>query len=523
MEYHHGYGGENPLKVIIADDEPIVLEGLRWLIDWTSLGFELVGEAYDGEDALKLMETHHPDLVITDIRMPVIDGLDLIRQASKVYPGAQFIILSGYADFEYARQAIRYGVSNYLTKPLDDAELTRAVKAAAAVIRLNEAEQQRLHIAAQQIREDTVTRLVLGETEEEWVRSSERLLDITELTRVRCVQWLAGPDKGPHMALVNPEKRERVAVASKREAIRLIPFRISEDHQGFILLASATGGPLSDERVNGMMATLRDDGGERLCYAVSGEHRGPLSLHRAYLEAVLAGICKPPSEEDGVYYFHETLLTHITLIPEELKAMILKALAEGNPEGVRHFSGALSAALALNQTSEGWTYAYLSTIKLEALQVLMEHGADGNEWTERWFSAAGPPDPGTLPYRLMEDLAAAAVWVAKSSGLRSDSIIQEITDYIKLHYPKKLKLQQVADHVHMNPAYLGQRIKKLLGVGFNEYLHSIRTEEAKKLLRRTDLKITDIAIRVGYPDADQFLAKFKAITGMTPSAYKKGR
>lgn len=514
------------MKVILADDEPIVLEGLRWLVDWSALGFELAGEAYDGEDALKLMELHQPDLVITDIRMPVIDGLELIRQAHQQYPGTQFIILSGYADFEYARQAIRYGVSNYLTKPLDDAELTRAVKAAAHAKRVNEAEQKRQHIAAQQICEETVIRLLLGETEEEWLHAARRHLTMDELTRVRCVQWLAAAgSKSSHAALVKRVERGKAPLALEQEAVQLVPFRLSEDHQGFILFTSGTGPPLTDERVSAAMASLREAGeagGERWSYAVSSEHRGPLSLHRAYQEAVLAGICKPPAEEEGVYYFHSSLLNHASLLPEELKAMILKALAEGNPAGVLHFSGALSAALALNQTSEAWAYAYLSTIKLEALQVLMEHGANGNEWTERWFSQASPSDIAALPYRLMEDLAAAAAWVAEGNGPRSDSVIQAITEYVKLHYPKKLKLQQVADHVHMNPAYLGQRIKKQLGMGFNEYLHAIRTEEAKKLLRRTDLKVADIAMRVGYPDADQFLTKFKAITGMTPSAYKKG-
>lgn len=469
------------------------------------------------------MELHHPDLVITDIRMPVIDGLALIRQAHKQYPGTQFIILSGYADFEYARQAIRYGVSNYLTKPLDDAELTRAVEVAAHTIRVNEAEQKRQHIATRQIREETVIRLLLGETGEEWVQSAQRHLSIHDLSRIRCVQWLAGTAKPPsHMALAKQVDRGAAASVLEREAIEAIPFRISEDHQGVVLLASATDAPLSNERVDAAMAPLREVGGERLNYAVSREYRGPLNLHKAYQEAVLAGICKPLSGEEGVYYFHSSLLSHASLLPEELKGLILKALAEGNSEGVLHFSGALSATLALNQTSEAWTHAYLSTIKLEALQVLMEHGADGNEWTQRWFSQSAPPDAGSLPYRLMEDLATAATWVAEGNGPRSDSVILTITEYIKLHYPKKLKLQQVADHVHMNPAYLGQRIKKQLGMGFNEYLHSIRTEEAKKLLRRTDLKVADIAIRVGYPDADQFLTKFKAITGMTPSAYKKG-
>jgi two-component system, response regulator YesN len=511
--------GRRPLKVIIADDEPIVLEGLRWLIDWNSLGFELVGEAYDGEDALKLMEDCRPDLVITDIRMPVIDGLSLIGLASERYPLTQFIILSGYADFEYARQAIRHGVSYYLTKPLDDRELECAVKAAASTIRSKEAKLRRQQTAARHIREETVIRLLLGETQEAWVASARAHLNLSDPSRVRCIQLLTGhEEEQPRTDCFI----ERTAHDTALAGVRLIPYRISKDNQGLLLISDSAGPGLSKDLVNGLIASFRLDGGEKWSYAVSSEHRGPPGLHRAYQEAVTAGICKPSSEEKGVYFFQDMLLEHASLIPDELTDLILKAVADGDPDGVRRFSRALSAVLPLDQAVDSWAGAYLSTVRLEALKVLMEHGADVNEWTKRWFSTASQHDPEGLLYRWIKDLMEAAVWITEGSGTRTDAAVHEAVEYIKLHYQNKLKLQQVAGHVHLNPAYLGQRFKKQLGVAFNEYLHSVRTEEAKKLLRRTDLKITDIAARVGYPDAEQFAAKFKAVTGMLPSAYKKG-
>lgn len=94
-------------------------------------------------------------------------------------------------------------------------------------------------------------------------------------------------------------------------------------------------------------------------------------------------------------------------------------------------------------------------------------------------------------------------------------------EYVRGHYQEKLKLQDIAGHLHVNSAYLGQRFKKYYGSSFNDYLHEFRIEEAKKLLRRTDMGISDISSRVGYSDADVFAAKFKALNGVTPSVYKK--
>ncbi|WP_438445979.1 response regulator [Gorillibacterium sp. sgz5001074] len=504
------------LKALIADDEPIVLEGLRWMIDWKRLGFELVGEACDGEEALKLMEECRPDLIMTDIRMPVIDGLALIRQASERYPRTKCIILSGYADFEYARQAARYGASNYITKPLDEEELEKAVEAAAEAIRCESAELRSRKVAEAHIREETVTRLLLGDTREEWVRSARLHLNLGEHTRVRCLQLLPGKDGVLQTAGWCPD-----GAGSLEPGLMVLPFRITREHQGVILASGSAGPSLSAELVSRVAAALRPPGQEPPYYSVSTEHRGPYGLHRSYQEAVTAGICKLPTKEEGVYLYQDKLLKNAALPPEELKASILQAIAGGNPEGVRHFSKACFAAISGNQGAEGWSGAYLSTVKLEALKVLLEHGADVEEWTKRWFAAAPYQDPGVNQCRWIKELVAAAEWVAAGKGARTDTTVQAALDYIKLHYQEKMQLQHIADRLHLNPAYLGQRFKKQLGVPFHEYLHSVRIEEAKKLLRRTDLKIADIAARVGYPDTDSFTSKFKAITGMLPSVYKK--
>lgn len=116
------------VKMLIVDDEAVICEGLRYTIDWTKLGVEVVGEAYDGKEALRLVEEHGVQLVLSDIRMDGMDGLELAKHLRQRHPAVQVVMISGYEDFEYARQAIRLGVEDYLLKPVDIEELSSVVK-----------------------------------------------------------------------------------------------------------------------------------------------------------------------------------------------------------------------------------------------------------------------------------------------------------------------------------------------------------------------------------------------------------
>ena len=117
------------IKVMIADDEPFIRQGLKILINWEQYGFEICGEAANGKEALELMEREEYDLVITDIKMPGMNGLELIEHTwEKVSRHTRFIILSGFYEFEYARKAIKYGVVDYVLKPVQMEELIRALE-----------------------------------------------------------------------------------------------------------------------------------------------------------------------------------------------------------------------------------------------------------------------------------------------------------------------------------------------------------------------------------------------------------
>lgn len=411
------------LKVLFADDEPIMLEGLRLMLDWERLGFSICGEAQDGEDALKLLEEQGPHLVITDIRMPVVDGLALIESASKIRPDTRFIILSGYSDFQYAKQAMRFGAVDYLTKPLDELELEETVRAIAA-------------------------------------------------------------------ELIEEESRQ--------------------EHQAEVQLSAE------------LLARLFPDGAAP-ALASSMEHRGAEALEDAYQEARSVAANKCRSAHPFLYLYENSTIEGESLAVPELKQALFRAVAAGDKEAVSAAVHQLFAVLSDHSFPQAWAGAFLSMLQLELLQSLPAYEEEREQHLSRWFQ----PLPSSSSLKSMrvkftQDMLAAAERQTASGSGRLDPDVSAAADYIKRHYQSRLQLSHAARELRVHPSYLGQRFKKQLGVPFLDYLHQTRAEEAKKLLWLTDLKIADIASRVGYPDADQFTVKFKAITGVSPSAYRKG-
>lgn len=508
------------LRVLIADDEPIMLEGLRFLVDWHKLGFEIYAEALDGEDALQLVEESCPHLIITDIRMPVIDGLELIEKVYMRFPDTKFIVLSGYADFQYAQQAMKFGVSNYLTKPLDEMELESAVLAVAEDIRTEEARAALERTIMDRSRSETISRLMMGDVRKEWVDKASSMLKLHEQSRIRCIYLACSNSEYSEQERISLFQRLREAVDSNGLTdVSVYPFVLGMNRSGFILAVDSKESVLTVPLIDQFVMYMRKECGETFTFAISSEVRGGISLSRAYQEALTAEVYKFPSNLPRVYYYQDKISEESPSIPEVTKTALIHAVNHGHVDAVRTLTLDLFMTLS---SSEAWAAANLSALKLEILQELAQQGADVEHWTRRWFASPFPQNVGELKSRILKEFLEATEWTAREKSAGMDDIVSAAEAYVKQHYQGKLQLQHVAEHLHVNAAHLGQRFKKQRGLAFNEYLHTVRITEAKKLLLRTEMKITEIAHVVGYSDPEQFGTKFKALTGVIPSLYKKG-
>ncbi|WP_276311108.1 response regulator transcription factor [Paenibacillus nanensis] len=358
--------------VLIVDDEPLVLEGLGFMVDWESHGFRVCGEALDGEEALEQIKRLKPDLVVTDISMPVMDGLQLIEHCTKVlHMGCRFVILSGHDDFSFAQKALTFGVLDYWLKPIDVEEIHAS----------------------------------LGKLRSKW---SEEDVDASLPAKL-------------------PLLKESWTIPVADDSLL--------DAEDRLLTAIQSGDG----------AAIEDAAGS-LCRQLELSFGGDAEAGKAFLSNVLLEVTWKVFEGEG---------------------------AESSPSGEHSLS-----------------------------PPILPDGAD------RW--------PGVLTAfacRASEQLARQRI----ESGPA-----WEVARIIRERYNEPLQLQTIAGMLHFQPAYLGQLFKKQTGMSFLDYVHRTRVEAARKLLRRTDLKIADVARRVGYEDPEQFAAKFKQWLGMTPSQYKNG-
>ena len=165
-------------RVIIVDDEPVIRRGLRETIEWDALGLEVAGEAADGIEALKLIRETRPEILITDIRMPEMDGIELIREVKKLDLNIKITILSGYSDYDYLKAAIRLGVDNYLLKPIDNDELISNLRNAVDEIEKEAAVSLQIRQGTVLLRSNTLRRLVTGNINDEELREKAEFLRI---------------------------------------------------------------------------------------------------------------------------------------------------------------------------------------------------------------------------------------------------------------------------------------------------------------------------------------------------------
>ncbi|MEJ8305285.1 response regulator [Saccharibacillus sacchari] len=409
-------------KVIVADDEALMLEGWKTIIDWNKFGYELCGAASDGDEALELVKRFEPDLLLTDIRMPGLSGLDLIRELRELNNmNVKSIIVSGYAEFDYARQALRFGVDRYVLKPIVPEEI-----------------HELLVELKTPLKSGVDARRSASELQSAAVQACLSGLLRGEPNAIFEAEQLLGPDPAQSLSvlLAEPMREDR-----------------QEDARSAKVILERTAERL---HAKGIKAWIFDDAQNRT------------GLLAVCSSQTLSGACgHSEAKKSGIAVYVGRSVNGYAAIPLSY-GQAMAARDEARFSGSQFTGGYTESLLKLRRSSEAEQVA------------------------------------GSLE---------AAVEVSRHP-------LQTAIAYMKVHYRDKLQLRELADRLHMNPVHLGQAFKREMSCCFNDYIHRLRAEEAQRLLRRTDMKIAEIAERLGYHDTEYFSAKFKAATGELPSAYR---
>jgi two-component system response regulator YesN len=494
---------ETSYSVLIADDEYLVRERLKRIVPFESLGLRLAGEAEDGQTALQMARTLAPDIAIVDINMPFLNGLDLIKAFKELEKEPVVLILSGYDEFSYARQAIRLSVSDYLVKPVEPAQLEEALASAVARLRTRADEAKAIQKKAEEIHDILAVRtfLVSGTIGEGCSPSLKRFLH---------------PSDGEHLHLLVIRGPESTALAVE-ENLRERGYgtrRVPRITKGSILIVRTACEGLPD-----LSSFARADG---TAISFAGPCSSPKEVIHAYVRCertLLRRFFSPgPSYAAGERCidcsFVDTLVIQWDQVlrhgsADSARALVgehCSALAE-NGSGkclLRYVQKTLQALERFRETWEGQDVALLAVdVDLLHMLDLFEEIGDLSSWLVE-LGTSGIPLAGGEP------------------GQEPQSVSERVRQLIgTLYADPSLDLPMIARFLGFHPNYVSARFKQETGTGISQYLKEVRLSRAKELLR--SMECQEAAWAVGFADPYYFSKCFKKQFGYSPSEHRETR
>lgn len=515
------------LKVLIVDNEAMIRRGLMHCIDWETLGCEVVAQACDGTDAFERIPSTHPDIIISDIRMPGMDGMQLAEKVSNAYPHIKIIILTGFPDFEYAQKAIGYNVVDFVLKPTSIEQLTSAIQKARKIIE-TEARQRALYRTLENQSEQNLElerRILLRDLIQNHQLSRPFILKSTEQSGLELNQYYVLLLRIELSDTQTDDSSWYLGEAQKILEKCLPECRLYMVTSGEKLCYAVVNVP--DERgiigacqeAAGIMRTLTRIS---LSIGISRLHAGPFEVYEAAREAESARKfadynLKPRimSYEDMPQISPEAL----ERVTQDLK-LLKSAIDNQNLPGARGIFHALFQYIRQQRMPFQEIHGICVYIYNFCLGSLFRYHAESSvaSLTSVDDLLEGQDIDG-IEMRLLEFLE-SSLSSMDTNPENLDRLVLTIKNYIDEHYADNISLELLAGVVHLSPSYLSKLFKRELGENISTYLQNVRIEKAKTLLLTTSMKSYEVAEAVGIVNPVYFSRIFKRATGIKPKDYK---
>ena len=542
------------LKIFLAEDEVIVRETIKRMIPWENLGFELVGEAADGEMALPLLLRQKPDLLITDIKMPFMDGLTLAKVAKKEIPGLKVVILSGYDDFNYAKQAINIGVEDYLLKPITKNALIERLTEIRSRYEHEKTQKEyyeKFHREMQAYEKnssrDFFEALVSGSMDMmEIYRRSEKLgLDIVAeaynvlIFTMNCEEDFSGQREG-----YSEWEAESLKLLEEffSENTSAMLFRCNIFSYGVLIKGQKeTIGENTRSCVSEIQRILDRKEQKRQWFVAAGEPVERLSqIQKSYYSASRAFSQRYLYDENILYYDEMASMEKKNVTEDDSTylqkvdvnalnpAILQKFLSNGLLEETENFVKDYFYAIGQEPLESLVFRNYVTlNVRFSVMSFLKEIGCDTRtleqEDTEDVLSESSKSLENAIAYA--EKIISQAIALRdQNSGNKNRSILKTAFDFIDSHYMEEdMSLNKAANAANVSANHFSALFSQNMGQTFIEYLTNLRMNKAKEYLRCTSMRSSEIAGEIGYKDAHYFSYLFKKTQGMTPSDYRKAR
>lgn len=532
-------------KLMVVDDEYTIRDGIANAVPWASCDVVVTYAAASGIEALAAAEVNPPDLVISDITMDEMDGLELVEHLKARYPDIKVIILSGYDDFDYAQKALQLKVSAYLLKPVLPDELIAVVRQILAEIEADNWLKTRIQSLESEVRinreviqdrlfNDLISHAMLDEAE---IHERMLLAGLCLRGPAYCCLIIAQDD---YQAFKEAHGIEQVQITQRKmrhlihdllaTAFDVWTFVDNNDQILVILAGSAENGLLSGlaGHLDHLRETMKRLVGITTTIACGGIRTQLTRLAMSYMEAEKALAFRSTAGTDCIIHINDVkIINHSQFYyPQDKEQLVLNSLAEGDENRICQAINGFFADLSAH--AERKAHLRIAVMELFALiaRKYMDLGLDIHPIYERDLI-----DPYTVLDHF-DNVEAVRNWLTRLvllcagelNNRRSSSVssvVAKVQDYIAANYANPdISLNSIADHVHLNATYLSKLYKNKTGETYLEYLTRLRIDKARQLLRQTHIRAAEVGLAVGYPNAQYFTTLFRKTTGQTPLEYR---
>lgn len=504
-------------KVMIVDDEIIIRNGLSLVVDWSDYGFEIIGEAANGIEGLDMIMDKNPDLILVDIRMPGLDGIEMLSEIRKLGYNGKAIILTGYAEFAYAKTAVALGVSAYMLKPIDEDELVKILESVR-----EELDNEKSHLN------------IINQYENLSLEKNCKSLMIDGVDMDINHELFDG--KSNYNCVIVSMDVYSIEKSMDDKELRLSINEIIKDFVsyqpscyyfpygdcGYIIYRNKSFNQL-DILLNNLLKQLKRNRKGDYFITIGRKVKGYKNLNRSCMDSnnLLRKRFLFRNEEIVFWdsYVDEKDNNHY----DNLDTNYIYGLIEvGNKNALEVYMAKFEDTLAKSELSVEKIRGICINMFIELkekisynYQTCSQCFQSRTEIVDKIYSSKNLNEIIKYFFEVFNEVSSM---ICDGS---SKNTTKRLLNYIHTNYYKNLKLEGISRLFGYNSSYLGQLFKENVGKSFNTYLDEIRIEHAKELIKSKDYKIYEIASKVGYSNVDYFYTKFKNAMGESPKSYEK--
>ncbi|MFD0714759.1 response regulator [Paenibacillus sp. GCM10027626] len=518
-------------NVLLVDDDELDLEGLRRFINWRELDMEVTAAVTSGFTALQVLEKERIDVLVTDIKMPNLSGLELARRGLEKHPELKIVFISGHADFQYAKQAIALNASHYILKPFDRQEMVEVLQRTREELRRERERSEResvLHETIPYLKNDLMFRWLEGKEEFKAIAALMERFEIASIDYPAAVAIIEIDDVGWKLNAYSEEQRQQVVSGLFGKLLAFFQKNRIRHYCtiGDYRIALIIGEPAPDTMLEDWISSVKADSPVSITIGLGDIAKGPEAIPRSFREAdealggkLFYGKCrliraydKQPEVDRDTKDLNQ-ILEQLFIAMTKYELLSIDDCISDLFASVKRLDGKLPVChFLLHAISElnghlhslNEDFYKLLDMETNCLELIyhIETVDDMQSWLRR------------KAFEISEQLD-------MKKRKKNRKLIAEVRCYVDEQLGEDITLRQVASYFSFSPNYFGRMFKEETGMNFSDYVIAQRLERARRMLQNPKLKIFEVADHVGYNNITYFNRHFKEVYGMTPGEYRR--